>query len=339
MSVEIRRVTDAAEWNRCVERAPGASAFHLAAALRAQSRHTNSRVHPLVGYTGQEPVGLLPLFEVQNGPITAAFSPPPALWVPSLGPALLNVAKLNPRKRERRHEAFVTGCLDWLDAEIDPQYVRVGTDWRYGDVRPFLWNGFAMTPKFTYTLDLTVGTETLFERFSGDARTNVRRAEEAGGVVREGDAGDAGVIIERVIRRVENRGEALSLPPGFAVDLAERLPAGTIRTYVCYLDGERVGGHVTVEHGDRLVSWQGVTQTGLGVSLNELLEWRTMQEAAERGLSTYEVVGAGNPRTNRYKAKFDPRMRTTYELERGSPAMTALVEVRKRLGRLIAAAR
>ena len=38
--------------------------------------------------------------------------------------------------------------------------------------------------------------------------------------------------------------------------------------------------------------------TGLGVSLNELLEWRTMQEAAERGLSTYEVVGAGNPRTS-----------------------------------------
>ena len=317
MSVEVRRVTDAAEWNRCVERAPGASAFHRHEALSVQAAHSDSRVHPLVGYKGQEPVGLFPLFELRRGPITGVFSPPPYLWVPWLGPALLNVDKLKQRKRERRHEAFVTGCLDWLDEHLSAHYTRIRTERRYTDVRPYLWEGWDVTPGYTYVVDLGVGEDELLKRFSRGVRNDIKNTDEDAYTVEIGGPDAARRIIETVKRRYDAQGEPYEMTPAFAADLTERLPDEQIHPYELRIDGEFVTGVVVVESGDTAYRWQGGTKHDAPIPANDLLDWRVMCDAAERGRTAYDLIGAGDRRINQYKTKFNPELAPTYTLESG----------------------
>ncbi|MFB6166196.1 MAG: GNAT family N-acetyltransferase, partial [Haloarculaceae archaeon] len=156
MSVEVRRATpdDLERWDRHVERSPAGGLFHQLSALEVQAAHTDTRLHPLIGHKGQEPVGVFPVFERTIGPrpaasVRTAFSPPPGIHVIDCGPASLNLAKLKQRKAERRHERFVAGAFEWIDEAIDPVYTHLRLPGAYPDTRPFAWNDCTVTPRHT----------------------------------------------------------------------------------------------------------------------------------------------------------------------------------------------
>jgi hypothetical protein len=329
VDIDIDRIDSAADWDRLVERSGQATPFHRYGALCAQATHTDATCHRLVGYKGQEPVGLFPVFELQRGPITGAFSPPPYLWVHTLGPATIEPNGLNTRTAERRRRAFIEDCLDWIDREISPKLRRVTTDPRYEDVRPFAWRGFDATPGYTYVVDLTVGTEALLGSFSSDARSNTRYDGDY--EIRVGDAAAAERIIEEVERRFDQQGVSFRLPPAFASDLYHALPDGRVRPYVCEVAGEFVGGIVTVEDERSIYRWQGAARRDAEAPVNDLLDWRIMRDAIDRGLTRYDLVGAGTPRINRYKSKFGPDPVGIYNLERDAPGIDTLLRLYRRI--------
>ena len=332
MSIDVRRVTDAAEWNRCVERSPGAGVFHRAEALRVQAEHSNSTVHPLVGYKGQEPAGLLPLFELRKGPFVGVFSPPPYLWVPSLGPALLNVDKLKQRKRERRHEAFITGCLDWLDEHLSARYVRLTTGVRYDDIRPLFWHGYDLSLAHSYVVDLSPGPDALFDRFSSSVRRSVRDAEGTAHTIEEGGRETVERIVSQTRARYETQDKPFSMPTAFATDLHDRLPE-VVRPYALSLDGEFVGGVLALDDGETVTWWHGGVRPAVETDLavNDLLNWRIIRDATERGRGAYDLIGADEPRINRYKTKFAPDLRTRFTAESASTPIRSLLELYRAL--------
>lgn len=329
IDVRIERDTD--QWNRCVERSPHATPFHHWAALDVLAEHAGASMYPLVGYKGQEPVGILPLFEISKGPLSTVFSPPPDLWVPYLGPALCNFEKLKRRKVERRHRRFVEASLDLVWSECRPRFTLFRTGTRYPDVRPFEWNDFEITPRHTYVVDLSMDRETLRSEFSSDARSNIRSAQGADCVVEEGGPRDIERIIEQVAARHEAQGETYLLEPSVVVDLYESLPDGHVRPYACRIDGEFVAGMVTVEAGDTIYRWQGGAKPDVDLPVNDYVDWTIIREAGERGRTRYDLVGANNPRLCNYKAKFGPELATYYSVQRGSRSMNVVSEVYKRI--------
>lgn len=334
MSIEIRELTsdDRDQWDSYVEQSPYASLFHRYDALEVLSEHAEAPLHPLVGFKGQEPVGLFPVFEVSKGPLTAAFSPPPRLAVPFLGPALLNLGKLKQRKAERRHRRFVDGCLERVTEEIGPRYTKFGLGCAYDDIRPFKWNDYRLTPWYTYLLDLTGGPE-IIERFSSDARRNIRDGDGVSFAIEEAGVEAAERIIRQVRRRHENQNRPFGPTAAYVADLYERLPEGTVRPYVCRVEGEFVGGIVALEDDDTVYRWQGGVrpETDTDLAVNDHLDWRVMRSAIDRGLAAYDLVGAGTPRINEYKAKFNPEVRTFFTVEHGTWPVTTLVSLYRRL--------
>ncbi|MBZ6495485.1 lipid II:glycine glycyltransferase FemX [Natrinema longum] len=330
MSVEIRTLdpeTDADEWNRYVDRADGSNPFFRADALRLQAADTGSALFLLAGFKGQEPVGIFPVFEYAKGPVTGAFSPAPHSWVGYLGPALLNVAKLKQRKADRRTKRFLEGCLEWIDEEIAPLYCKFVTG-EFDDIRPFVWNEYDVEPRYTYVVDLD-GTESeLLDRFSGDARSNIRNADDTRAVIEEGDADDVERIVEQVRQRYANQNRPFRLGAEFARSLYETLPDGAIRPYVCRLDGEFLGGILVVEADRTRYRWQGGVKpdVDVDVAINDVLDWQVMRDGLETGIAAYDLVGAGVPSINRYKAKFNPRLETHYEVTAGSFGIDLLVD-------------
>lgn len=320
---------DRQRWNDLVERSPQANVFHYREALEVQAVHANADLHPLVGYKGQEPIGLFPVFETRKGGMTMACSPAPGLWVSYLGPALLNQEKLKRRKAERRNRLFVEGCLDWIERKLGPKYVNVRPDAAYRDVRPFEWNDFDVEVRHTYEVDLTPGEDEVLMSFSSDARNNIRTDGDYR--IYEGGHAEIEAIISQVRARHDEQGESYGVTPGFATDLYDRLPDGAVRPYACEVDGEVAGGMVALEFGDTVYRWQGGAKHDRDLPVNDLVDWAIMTDAIDRGLERYDLVGANEQRLCGYKAKFGPELESYYGMEKGTRVTNALSSVYKRL--------
>lgn len=329
ISIGLADEKDHHDWNDLVERSPQANVFHYREALDVQAEHANATLHPLVGYKGQEPVGLFPVFESRKGGMTMVSSPAPGLWVSYLGPALLNQGKLKRRKAERRNRLFVEGCLDWIERELGPKYVNVRPDATYRDVRPFEWNDFDVTVRHTYEVDLTPGEEDVLMSFSSDARNNIRTHGDYR--IYEGGHDEIAAVISQVRDRHAEQSESYGVTPRFVSDLYDRLPDGAVRPYACEVGGEIAGGMVALEFGDTVYRWQGGAKHDRDLPVNDLVDWAIITDAIDRGVERYDLVGANERRLCEYKAKFGPELRSYYGLEKGTRVTNALSSVYKRL--------
>ncbi len=329
MSADVTLAADvgADRWDQLVAQAPAGTPFHRHASIRTFADHANMRLHPLVGFVGQEPVGVLPVFERSTGPLAAVFSPPPGLKLNYLGPALCNLQKLTTRKSERRHYRFVRACLGTIDTEIGATYVHVRTSPGYTDPRPFEWQGFDVTTRYTYVVDRDRDERALLDSFSSDARTNVRTVRDEDCEIYE--AGPAAIdrIVEQVADRHREQDEPYPLTPAMVHDLYDRLPDGVVRTYTATVDGGFAGGIITLESEDTIYRWQGGATPDVELPVNDALDWYVMTDARSRDITAYDLLGANNARLCEYKAKFGPDLRTYYRLERASRSMNVASSV------------
>lgn len=337
MSVDVVPFDEsrAEEWDGLVERATHWTPFHQSGVLAALADERGAALHMLAGFKGQEPVGLFPLFSLSRGPVRAAFSPPPDLKIPYMGPILITQQQLKRRKRDSRHRAFIEACLEWVDDELSPQYTNVRTTVGYDDVRPFVWNGFSATPRYTYEVDLTLGAEALLAEFSSDARRNVTQEYDVDYEIREGGPDTIDHIVRQIRARHEEQGEEFHLSPAFVTDLYERATIGAVRPYRCDVDGEFTGGRIVVEGSDTVYSWIGGAKVDADLPVNDLLDWRVCTDGMERGFARYDLAGANNPRLCDYKAKFAPDLGTSYRVYRSTRAGNALAGLYDRFGAIV----
>jgi len=323
MSIDIQTLDDPESWNSLVTASEMATPFHLAEALDAFAAASGTTVHRLVGYKGQEPCGAFPVFTKRMGPFTAAFSPPPNLKVAYLGPVLLNVDKLKRRRLELRHGRFLDACVEWLDDEHDPRFTTVRTVPRYDDVRPFIWNDYAATPRHTYVVELSRGTDELLEAFSSDARRNITAEYDVDYEI-EQDPSAIEAMIRGATARHAEQGEQFPIDAAFVRRLFEELPDGAVRPVACRVDGAFVGGQILLELGDQAINWISVADRDVDIPVTELIDWWFMNRAVDRGVDWFDLAGANNRRLSQYKSKFAPTLTTYYRVERGSwPVMAA----------------
>lgn len=328
MSVTIELFGDdrTDEWNQYADRSPITTPFHRYDALKLIAQETETELHPLVGFVGDEPIGILPAFERTKGSFRLVVSPP-KLSVFTLGPAFLNLEKLKQRKKERRHRRFVGQSLDWIDQEIDPDYLDIRTTVRYGDLRPFIWRGYDVAPSYTYVVDLSPDEEEILMEFSRDARSTIR--EQATDNGEQPTIEQTGVDgIEPIIDGIETRHAAVDasypLTPSFVEKLYERLPDEMMRVYTVRTADEIVGGMITLEHDSTIYRWQGGAKTDGALPDTDVLDWRIMCDAKERDITRYDLVGANNPRLCRYKSKFNPTPKQYHVITRRTRLLRAV---------------
>lgn len=331
MSIDVSVSEDPAEWNGLVERSPQLTPFHRFEALRVVADHSGTTVHPLVGYKGEEPVGVFPVFSMRRGPVRAVFSPPPDLKINYLGPVVFTQENMKQRKTERRQRRFIEAVDELITDRLDPQYTLVRTGPNYSDPRPFIWNGYDPSPRYTYEVDLTPPTEELFMTFSSDIRSNVRNTDERSYELSEGGASEIEQIISWAQERHDEQDVAFNVSQSFARDLYRALPDRTMRAYVCRSGGVFVGGEITLEDERTLYKWQAVGDYDHDVPASDLLDWHVIQAARERDIKRFDLLGANNPRLCEYKAKYNPEVRIYYELERSNPIMDVMKAVYRRV--------
>lgn len=329
MSITVTSaIDDLGSWDEHVARSSQATPFHQAAGVQLLADHTGTTLHPLVGFKGDQPVGVFPVFEQRRGPITTVVSPPKRTEVYYLGPILTNVEQLKQRTYERRNDEFVRSCLDWIDEHIGPDHCHISTVDRYVDHRPFKADGYEITPYYTYVVDLTREWDDLVMEFSSDARSNVRNTAAESYDIEVGGLDEARTIIDRVLSRHAEQGEPYYITREYVDRLLSTFPDGQVTPYVCRTSAGLAGGILTIEYGDTIYRWQGGTKPVGDLPVNDLLDAHIMRDAMDRGLERYDLVGANTPRLCAYKSKFAPELRTYYGARK-----------RSRRGRLISTVR
>lgn len=332
MAIEVERADkeQMEEWDQLVSRATAGSFFHRRAVLEVLEAHSSSIFHPLIGYKGQEPVGLFPLFEVSKGPLKMAFSPPPKLAVPGLGPTLVNADKLKQRKREKRTRRFIEGCLEWIELKIGPKYTRIVTTPGLTDSRPFAWNEFEVTPKYTYHVDLSPGKNEVMDRFKKSLRSDIRRSTNEEHTIERGTVEDVQFVVEKVRERYQAQDREYNVTESYATDLFETLGPESISVYIGRINGERVSGILAPRHKSTIYYWQGGGKPDISLPMNDLIHWQIIKDSIDDGINTYDLVGANTPRLCRYKSKFNPNLKPYYVVERGTKVMNAVSDIYKK---------
>lgn len=326
MSVEVERAADADTWDTLVARSTTTTPFHRYDALGIIAEYTGCELHPLVGYVGNEPAGLFPVFERTIGPVSAAFSPPPNEKIPYLGPATFADPNMKRRKRERRHRRFVEAALTYIDDQIAPRFVNIRTAVGYDDPRPFLWNEFAPTPRYTYHVDLSRDLDELLSEMGSDLRSNVRNTDDEAFEITTGGRVGMEQVLTNVRRRHEEQDISYGVSSGLVRDLAREVP-DAFASYLCLVDDEFVGGAIVASDDETAYRWQSVAQFDAPVPAQDLLDWHVITESSADGLETYDLVGANDQRLCEYKAKFAPNMETYYRLERSGLAMSTIASL------------
>lgn len=332
MSIWIEEVTEEnrEKWDAAVDQSPQTTCFHQYDALRSLERYFDAELHPLLGYVGQEPVGIFPVFEQVKGPFLLATSPPLSVEIHA-GPALLNFQKLKQRKAEKRHREFINRCVDWIDSELEPDHIEIKVTDRYTDVRPFIRRGFDVTPSYTYVLDLSPELDDLQKRFSSDARKNVRNTSEDAYTIREGGVEEIEALVSLVQRRFDELGEYHYLDSSLVTDLYAESDSVRVRPYTCRIDGKIVSGIIALEHGDTVYRWQGGAKPDTEIPATDLLDWRVIRDAKRRDKKRYDLVGAMIPRLCDYKSKFGPEPASVYIVRKSTVPMKVAETVYRRM--------
>ncbi|SEV81165.1 Acetyltransferase (GNAT) domain-containing protein [Natrinema salifodinae] len=323
ITIEERNGEHLDEWNSYVDRSSHALPFHRRSALESIAAHSDHELHPLVGYKGQEPIGLFPLFETTMGPFTVVSSPPIETGIAYMGPLELGLNGAKQRNVEKTRRRFVQGALEWIETELEPDLIQIRCTSGYTDVRPFLWEDFEVTPTYTYTLPLGDDPDELLSSFSSDARANIRQFDASECTVEVGGYDDLGTLNEQVRSRLAEKGLDHNLSTAFLEELYEELGPDRVRPYVCVREDEIVGGVLVLREGGTVYGWIGGTVPSVDAPVNEGLDWAIIRDGIEEGLDRYDLHGAMERGVTEYKSKFNPELTPLYEIERKSSGAKA----------------
>ena len=325
--MEIEQLT-VSEWDEELPET-GRGVFHQSELLTVLAEH--SAADELVLYGGRKGdrlAGMLPVFVNRHRlGIKTVSSPPPGMHVPYLGPVLMS-ASPKVRKRERVNNRFTRGVLEHLGLNSRSLAFIVCSP-RYKDPRPYEWEDMGLETFFTYEVPIDGRTsEDLMSDFSKSRRREIRNGEALDVRVERGDIEDANRIYEQTSERFAEQDEYYGMDWEFVRDVITA-PGARSRVYVTRApDGEFLSGVIVLYSNEAALFWLGGVRTDYeNVSMNSLLHWTIIRDIAEdpelEEVGGYDMVGAGEYRLSRFKAKFGPELRPYYVANSGGVKMRA----------------
>jgi CelD/BcsL family acetyltransferase involved in cellulose biosynthesis len=337
MVVEARRATagDRSHWDDHVASCGDSSLAHTEGWLAAIQCAYGGELELLVAHQGEKVVGLLPLFIQKKMMLRLMLSPPPKTLIEYLGPLVLHSPTAHSREKERLTNEVLQSFLDYAAAEYRSDIFNMRATLPFGGSRIFSWNGYDVTPRFTYVVDLRQTPDDLIAGFRKDARQSIRKAERTAVQFRaSGELADALAIYQAACARYREQGMGAPYSEAYLRELWSRLAPDRLCALLLERDGTIQMGGIVSTYNCTLSGLSGATRASLdGVSLNDYFHLCIMRWAAEQGLMLYDMVGANTRSIAEYKAKFGGELKEYYKVERTNLLGRLAIRAYVRFGR------
>lgn len=308
--IKIANEVDSEKWNDLIYSSPHGTIFHTWKWLKIVEKQTDSILYPLMAYQGTNIIGIYPIFLKKKGFINLALSPPPKAYLLYLGPVIANYENLKQDKKESIFIKFQNEVDRYLFSQLNCKYVRIRSSPGLFDSRPFRWSGYNVEPLYTYRINLTNGSDHVWENFDRQLRVTINKTIREGVIVENGNKEDLEFIHSLLSRRYIEQGLKPSDYKKFLLELYDEFYPTSIRIYIAKYKGEKVGGTISLCYKDIMYLWVGVPKTDLkGISPNDLIQWESIKWACENGFKYYEEMDAGDdPRLRYFKSKYNPEL-------------------------------
>lgn len=304
------------KWDSLVEETSQGTIFHRLNWLKIVEKHTRGKLYPLIGFKGEEIVGVFPVFcqDFMASLFRASLSPPASSLVPYLGPLFPNYDKYKQNKKESTLKDFQKAVDDFLVQHIDPNYVSIVFSPGFLDMRAYQWSGYDVRPRYTYVKDVS-DIESVWKGLKKQLRQSIRKAERRGVTVKEGNKKDLDFIHSSSSRRLKEQQLFLETPKEYFHDLYNVFYPRNLRIFTTEYNGQKVSGVIITCHKGKVSGWFGTDRPDFKrfhpnehaaiKEVNKLLNWAAIKWANEHGFKKYEEIGANTPRLTPFKSKFN----------------------------------
>ncbi|MDA9613228.1 peptidoglycan bridge formation glycyltransferase FemA/FemB family protein [Paracoccaceae bacterium] len=192
-------------------------------------------------------------------------------------------------------------------------YIEIGVDGgqarHRGDMLSNLGaEGFAYQQRPSLLVDLSVGIDSVWDKFQGRARNMIRKAEK-NGVICQVEQLD-GPLIEEYYGLVSSTFQRQNLAMPHPIEAYFALPRhleenGNIMFISARKDGILVSGGVFLIDRHRMVFHSGSsTKLGYDLAASSLVQWAAINEGHSRGLIGYDLGGIGVDSIDKFKQSF-----------------------------------
>lgn len=330
MDVTVAQDTDEQLWDSMVDRTENATIWHTWRWLKLLENYSvlkkagftaRAKLEPLILSDRGRPVGICPLFFFRVMGLTYCYSPLSQEDTHYLGPLFPEV----PGAGQKAAQVF------WLDASraIDrfirkirkSSYVHISSSPGIDDCRPFRWAGYKIEPRYTYYIDLTPGTDAIWNGFKKEVRYSVGKARKDGITVSEGNREDALHIWELLKKR--NR---VKFPKEFIGAACDGFFPDRMKIFVARKGSERLSGVILLLYRDKASLWIGPPKLP-GIVLNELVIWESIAWATAQGFRTFEIVGADDYPLFTFKRKFNGKLVQFFHMNWYAPPLDAAISL------------
>lgn len=268
----------------------------------------------LIAHDGSSPVAFLPYFISRRGPLVSLWSLPFGTYGGPVGDEAASAELVRAFLRASEGRLVVEAGVVDFNREIELP-------------------GAVAEPAVTHVVDISGGYDVVWrDRFDKARRRRVRRAQEAGVVVRHA-VGDEDVSRFMQVYRARLAGwEARSGHPDTLFRALIARGGKRVRLYVADHQGEVVGGHVNFYYQDAVIAWYGMaSRHGDELQAGTLLYAEGMREACDDGFRTYNLgASLGKVSLIEYKQSLGGQAREYRIVRRRNLAGRALALWRER---------
>lgn len=307
-SFSVSEADEDLPWDSHVESSSYACVSHLTGWIEALENLTGGKLYPLVVFKGSQIVALCPMFFFRRGPLRAAYSPPIQGLTHHMGPALVGYEDFPNRKKAQILGEVHRVLRSYLVTELGCNYIEMVHQPGLLDARPLHRAGYSASFRHTYIIDLTQGVESVWNGFSHELRRNVQKCEGQA-TSREASPDELSDFMRLVRHRFRDLGVKYAATEAYLSELFKSLGPSHIRLFLVEESGDMQTGIIVAMHGSRATIWHGAVRPRTSrLPVNEHLHWHVISWAEQHGFQELEIMGADNPRLDRFKSKFNAEL-------------------------------
>ena len=310
---EVFSVGQKEEWNQFVNKHDLGTFFHLYEWLSFAEKKSGYKLYPLTLHKGGKLYAVFPVYLKSRGGITVLASPPPKVSTPAMGPLLMNESS-NQYKKEKNDRDMILAFHQYMVDELGANYIKINCVVGLRDVRQFTWNSYRASPRYTYYLNVSKSGNA-YDHFDGRVRTGIRKASEEGAEYIHEASEYSSRILELVHSRYDEQELTFPITPEDFETLQSTPLAEFIHVNAVTYNDDLLMGNILLKYNKNIHHWiGGVKPEGNINGVNEFLHWNGMEQFSKQGFTFYELMGGNTEHLCEHKSKYNPDLKTSYEV-------------------------
>jgi len=318
IELKIAQENDAQLWDRIVDSSSQGTLFHTWKWLKIAENHTDTTLYPVLGVKGETVIGILPIFYMKKYGIASAFSPPPSVAIPYLGPVIENYEKYKQSKKESIEKNFLRSIDHYIFSQLNCGFTSFSLTLNH-DPRPYKWANYQLDPIFDYHIDINQNITSIWQNMDANLKGHIKRTEKNGIYIENGSKEDLIDIYHSLARRYREQKRPITVSIEYLSELFDTFSPTNLQVFVAKQNGNTVGGIITLSYKDHVLYWiGGAKPASANFSPNDLAQWEAIKFANSHGYKIYEEIGAGTERLSEFKAKYNPKLVHRYSVKKYS---------------------